>query len=108
MRRREFIAALGGAAAMPLAARAQERVRRIGVLMNTTADHHDGKSRLATFRQSLQGLGWTDGRNVRVETRGTAGIMDNYRKYAAELVALDPDVVLAFTTTAVVELQRAS
>src|SRR5215203_2186394 len=108
MRRRAFIAGLSGAAALPLIARAQERERRIGVLMNTTADHPEGKSRLATFRQALQGLGWTDGRNVRVETRGTAGLADNYRRYAAELVALDPDVVLAFTTTAVVELQRVS
>ena len=110
MRRREFITLLGGAAAAwPLGARAQqgERMRRIGVLMNVTPDHPEGKARLAVFRQALQDLGWADGR-VRVETRGTAGVVDAYRKYAAELVALAPDVVLALTTTAVVELQRAS
>jgi putative ABC transport system substrate-binding protein len=108
MRRREFIVGLGGAAAMPRMTLAQERVRRVGVLMNTAADHPQGKSRLAIFRQTLLDLGWISGRNIRVETRGAVGIMDNYRKYAAELVAFDPDVVLAFTTTAVIELQRAS
>jgi putative ABC transport system substrate-binding protein len=108
VKRREFITLLGGAAAAwPLAARTQDRVRRIGVLMNVTPDHPEGKARLATFRHALQDLGWVDGR-VRVETRGTAGVVDTYRKYAAELVALAPDVVLALTTTAVVELQRAS
>ena len=92
MRRREFILGLGGAAAMSLEARAQERVRRVGVLMNTSADHPDGKSRLAIFQQGLQALGWTAGQNVRFETRGAVGIADNYREYAAELVALEPDV----------------
>jgi putative tryptophan/tyrosine transport system substrate-binding protein len=109
--RRKFISLLGGtAAAWPIAARAQqsERMRRIGVLMNVTPDHPEGKSRLAVFRQALQELGWADGRNVRVETRGAAGVADNYRKYAAELLGLAPDVVLALTTTAVMELQRAS
>jgi putative ABC transport system substrate-binding protein len=108
MRRREFIAGLSSVVAMTPAARTQERVRRIGVLMNTAADHHEGKSRLAIFQQALQDLGWSSGRNIRVETRGAVGIADNYRKYAAELVALDPDVVLAFTTVAVIELQRVS
>jgi ABC-type uncharacterized transport system substrate-binding protein len=108
MNRREFIAALGGAAAWPFAVRAQTRVRRIGVLMNVAPEDPEGKSRLAAFREGLQELGWTDGRNIQIETRGAAGLADNYRKHAAELVALAPDVVLALTTLAVVEMQKAS
>ena len=102
--RREFITLLGGAAAAwPLAARAQqgERVRRIGVLMNTAPDHPEGKARLAIFRQALQGLGWADGQNVRIDARGTSAIVENIRKHAAELVAATPDVVLAITTNPV-------
>ena len=98
MRRREFIAFLGGlAAAWPVAARAQEpeRVRRIGVLMTTAADDTVGKSRLGAFLLGLQQLGWTDGRNVRIETRWGAANAENFRNYAAELVALAPDVILA-------------
>ena len=75
---------------MPLVARAQERVRRVGVLMNTAADHPDGKSRLVIFQRALQDFGWASGQNLHIETRGAVGIADNYRKYAAELVALDP------------------
>src|SRR5688572_11487659 len=112
MRRREFITLLGGTAATwPLAARAQqERVRRIGVLMNTAPDAPEGKSRLEAFRQALQELGWADGRNIRVETRGAAGvaIAENYRKHVADLVATVPDVFLAVTTLAVEALQQAS
>ncbi|MFL5069211.1 MAG: ABC transporter substrate-binding protein [Xanthobacteraceae bacterium] len=110
MRRRAFIALLGGAAAWPLAVRAQqgERVRRIGVLVNVAPDHPEGKSHLATFQQALQELGWADGRNIRLQTRGAAGVADNYRKHAAELIAAAPDVVLAVTTLAVEELQKAS
>ena len=88
MRRREFITLLGGAAvAWPLAARAQqrERMRRIGVLMTTAADDPEGQARLAAFVQGLQQLGWTDGRNVRIDTRWAAGNADDIRKYAAEL-----------------------
>jgi hypothetical protein len=71
MRRRQFIALLGGAVAWPLAARAQqgERVRRISVLMSVAADDREGQARLAAFLQGLQELGWIDGRNVRVDTR---------------------------------------
>jgi putative tryptophan/tyrosine transport system substrate-binding protein len=107
MRRREFIVG-GVAAAWPLAALAQERARRIGVLMNTGPDHPDGKARLATFRQALQGLGWVEGRNVRIDARGTSAIVENYRMHAAELVAAAPDVVLAITTNPVLELQKVS
>jgi putative tryptophan/tyrosine transport system substrate-binding protein len=98
MRRREFITLLGGAAAAwPLAARAQqpESVRRIGVLSGAAKDTPDLQVRLAAFQQVLQQLGWTDGRNVRIDYRWGAGSADNARKYAAELVALAPDVILA-------------
>jgi len=89
---------LGGvAAAWPLAARAQqgERVRRIGVLMSFAADDPEGKAQIAAFVQGLQQLGWTDGRNVRIDYRHGLGNADDTRKYAAELVALAPEVILA-------------
>jgi putative tryptophan/tyrosine transport system substrate-binding protein len=98
MRRREFITLLGGAAAAwPLAARAQqrERVRRIGVLMTMAADDPTGQTRLLAFAQALAQAGWTDGRNVRIDIRWGAGDPERIRKYAAELVALAPDVILA-------------
>ena len=97
MRRREFIALIGGAATWPLTARAQQpdRMRRIGVLMPLAADDPEAQARLAAFAQGLQELGWTDGRNVRIDTRWGAGDADEIRKYAAELVALAPDVILA-------------
>jgi putative ABC transport system substrate-binding protein len=97
MRRREFITLFGGAAAWPLATRAQqpERRRHVGVLMNHSADDAQGQARLAAFQQGLQRLGWADGRNLQIDTRWTAGNPDNIRKYAAELVALAPDVILA-------------
>jgi putative tryptophan/tyrosine transport system substrate-binding protein len=90
MRRREFITLLGGAAAWPLAAWAQqgERVRRIGVLMNVAADDPEGQARLTAFVQGLQQLGWTDGRNVRIDYRWGGGDADRIRRYAAELVAI--------------------
>jgi putative ABC transport system substrate-binding protein len=96
MRRREFIFSLGGAAiGWPLAARAQqgERVRRIGVLMSTAVDDPQDPARLAAFAQGLQELGWTIGRNVRIDYRWGASNPDNTRKYAAELAALAPDVI---------------
>jgi putative ABC transport system substrate-binding protein len=101
MRRRDFIAGLGSAAAWPLAARAQqgERVRRIGVLMNLAADDPETVRRMAAFVQGLQELGWTDGRNVRIEYRYGVGDADRYRRYAAELVALAPDVILVSRST---------
>ena len=100
MRRREFITLLGGAAAAwPVAARAQqpERVRRIGVLMNLSRGRSGSQGRIAAFLQGLQQLGWTVGRNVRIDTRWGASDPDRFRKYAAELVALAPDVILAAT-----------
>jgi putative ABC transport system substrate-binding protein len=95
--RRDFITLLGGAAACPLAARAQqaERVRRIGVLLSLSADDPQGQARLMAFVQGLQQLGWTDGRNMRIDARWSGGNADDARKYAAELVALAPEVILA-------------
>jgi putative ABC transport system substrate-binding protein len=97
MRRREFIAALGGAAAMPLMARAQqsERMRRIGVLAGVAGDDPEGQARIAAFLQGMQQLGWTDGRNVQIEYRWAAGSAGDLRKYAAELAALAPEVIFA-------------
>jgi putative ABC transport system substrate-binding protein len=98
MKRRGFITLLGGAAAAwPLTVRAQEpeRMRRIGVLLSLAADDPQGQARLKAFVQGLQQLGWTDGRNVRIDTRWSAGDADRGRRYAAELSALAPDVILA-------------
>jgi putative tryptophan/tyrosine transport system substrate-binding protein len=97
-KRREFITLLGGAAAVwSLAARAQqpERMRRIGVLTNLAENDPEERRRMAAFLQALQKLGWRDGDNVRIDYRVALGKVDNARKYAAELVALAPDVILA-------------
>jgi putative tryptophan/tyrosine transport system substrate-binding protein len=102
MRRREFITLLGGAAAWPLAARAQvDRVRSIGVLMAGAEDDPDGHERRSAIEQSLQQLGWTIGRNVRIDYRWGAGDADRIRRYVAELIARAPDVILANSSTAV-------
>src|SRR5262249_4656455 len=96
--RRKFLATLGGAAvAWPLAAGAQqgERVRRIAVLMPGAADDPEYQARMTAFLQGLAQLGWLDGRNPRIDIRWTAGDADQIRKYAAELVALAPDIILA-------------
>jgi putative tryptophan/tyrosine transport system substrate-binding protein len=108
VKRREFITLLGGAAAWPLAARAQqgERMRRIGVLMNTSADDPEGQARIAAFHQGLQEWGWTLGRNARIDVRWGAVDADNGRRYAAELVALAPDVILASASAAMGALQQ--
>jgi len=105
MRRREFITILGGAAAMwPLAARAQQsdRVRRIGVLLASTADDPEWQARFAAFQQSLQQLSWSDGRNVRIDTRWATTKLDDVRRHAAELAALTPDVIVAGSGTVTV------
>jgi putative ABC transport system substrate-binding protein len=97
MRRREFITLFGGAAAAwPHLARAQQsdRTRRVGVLIGAT-DDLENRARLDAFRQALQQMGWTDGRNVRIDIRWGAASTENLRKHAAELVALAPDVILA-------------
>ena len=95
MRRRDFIAGLGGAAAWPLAVRAQERARRVAVMMNQSAEDPESKARATAFLQGLQQRGWVVGQNVQIDFRWGAGTVDNARKIAAELVALSPDVVLA-------------
>jgi putative ABC transport system substrate-binding protein len=97
LKRREFVTLLGGAAAWPLGARAQqpERMRRIGVLMSLAADDSESQARHAAFLQGLQEFGWTVGRNAEIDYRYAAGDADRIRKYAAELVALAPDVILA-------------
>ena len=104
MKRREFITLLGGAAAAwPLAARAQqaERMRRIGVLLNTAADDMVFQTRVGAFLQGLALLGWTIGRNVRIEVRWSGGKADEARRYATELAALAPDVILAHGVSSV-------
>jgi putative tryptophan/tyrosine transport system substrate-binding protein len=111
IRRRKFLATLGGAAAAwPLAAYAQQpaQVRRIGVLMPFAEDHPVGQARVAAFVQGLRQLGWTDGHNVRIDYRWSAGDSDNIRKFASELIALGPDVVMAFTSAAVTALRQAT
>jgi ABC-type uncharacterized transport system substrate-binding protein len=108
MNRREFITLLGGAAAWPLAARAQqgERMRRIGVLQSTAVDDPQDLIRLAAFAQSLQELGWTIGRNLRIDHRWGAGDPDDARKNAVELAALSPDIIVASGTFALAAAQQ--
>jgi putative ABC transport system substrate-binding protein len=107
--RREFIALIGGvASAWPLGASAQQgdQLRRIGVLMNAAADDPFGQTRLATFQQVLQQMGWSDGRNVQIDTRWGGNDVERERTYAAELVALAPHVILAVGTLGVTALKR--
>src|SRR5262245_28467510 len=103
MRRREFIILAGSTAiCWPHVARAEQtRMRRIGVLMGITADDPESQARLAAFAQTLQQLGWTIGHNVSVDYRWGGGNADNLRKYAGELIALDPDVIMADSSAAV-------
>src|SRR5260370_34080370 len=111
MRRREFIALLGGASvAWPLAARAQqgERVRRIGVLMNLPAEDAEGPARVAVFVAGLRESGWTDGRNLRIDTRWGGGDADRIRRDAAGLVALAPDAISATSGTVLPALVQAT
>jgi ABC-type uncharacterized transport system substrate-binding protein len=111
MKRREFITLIGGAAATwPLSARAQQRepMRRIGVLMNTAADDPESLARVTAFAQGLQELGWIDGRNVRIDYRWGAADVDRIRRYAEELVALAPHVIVSSGTPSVVALQQAT
>jgi putative ABC transport system substrate-binding protein len=110
LHRREFITLLGGAAAAwPLAARAQqpERVRRIGLLMGV-ADDREGQARVTALKQGLQELGWTDGRNIQIETRFAGADTGRIRAHAAELVALAPDVIVSNTTPVIRALRQAT
>jgi putative tryptophan/tyrosine transport system substrate-binding protein len=108
MRRRQFIVGLGGAAAWPLAARAEqgERVRRIGVLLGWDDDNTLSKAWFSGFTQGISELGWTDGRNLRMDVRWAAGNVDLMRMFAKELVGLQPDVILAQSTPVTAALQR--
>jgi putative ABC transport system substrate-binding protein len=109
MQRRSFITLLGGAAAAwPLMARAQQgdRVRRIGVLMSYDQNDPEGKRRVSAFTQALADLGWTDGRNVRMDLRWSGGDINRIRALAPELVGLQPDVIVTDTTPATVAVQR--
>jgi putative tryptophan/tyrosine transport system substrate-binding protein len=108
MRRRDFITLLGGATAWPRAARAQqtERMRRVGVLMNGAAADPQAQARIAAFQEVLQQSGWNDGRNVRIDIRWGENDVERERRYAGELVALAPDVILATGTQSVLALQK--
>ena len=109
MRRRDFIKVVAGSAiTWPLAARSQqtEQVRRIGVLMNSAPEHPEGLPAIAAFRRALQQLGWAEDHNIRIDIRWGENDVDRARKYAAELVALTPDVILAAGTIGVTALKR--
>src|SRR5262249_8205015 len=111
MHRRSFLTLLGGAAAAwPLAARAQqrERMRRIGMLIGLAADDPEGLARITGVTQGLQERGWTVGRNLRMEFRSAGRVPENYRKYAEELVALTPEIILSGGSAATTALQQAT
>ena len=111
MRRRDFITLVGGTAvAWPLASRAQKssNVRRVGVLMSTASDDSWGQANSAAFAQGLQQLGWEIGSNIRIDYRWGAGDTERFRKYAAEIVGLSPDVILGTAASIVRALQEAS
>jgi len=111
VRRRDFIKVIAAVlVAWPLAARAQqpERMRRIGVLMNRASNDPEGRGRIAVFQQALQQLGWTDGANVRIDIRWGEDDIDRERKYAAELAALSPDIIVASGTVSMTALQHVS
>jgi putative ABC transport system substrate-binding protein len=110
MRRREFISLVGGAAAWPLTAHAQqgERMRLIGVLVSRTEDNPEGQAQVAAFVQTLQSLGWTTGRNVQIDIRWGAVDAASSRRYTAEMVALAPDVILTGGSAATAAVQEAT
>jgi len=110
VKRREFLGLVGGAAAWPTVARAQqgERVRRIGVLTATTSDDAEGQARLAAFQQGLQRLGWTDGHNIRIDIHWAGATAAELRKHAAELVALAPDVIFSTGGASLAPLMQAN
>jgi putative ABC transport system substrate-binding protein len=100
LRRREFIAGLGGAAALPLAARAQQgdRVRRVGVLMPVDENDPAAKTMVSAFTQALADLGWADGRNARIDARWAGADVNRIRVLAQELVGLQPDIIVTYGT----------
>jgi len=110
MKRREFIILLGSAAAWPVVSKAQqaERVRLVGLLSILGPDDQEAHARRSVFEQALQQLGWTVGRNLKIEVRQVGSDLDNIRRYAAELVALTPDVILSVGSVTVAPLQQAT
>src|SRR5262249_36032591 len=110
MRRRDFVQGIAASAAWPLAALAQqtEQIRRVGVLMNTAAEHPQGRARVEAFKQRMKQLGWSEAANLRIDTRWGEDDADRCRHYVAELLALGPDVLLGAGTPAVVALRRAT
>jgi putative ABC transport system substrate-binding protein len=108
MRRREFITLLGGAVALPQAARAQERMRRVGVLMLGAETDREFQSRLTVFRHGLQKLGWTEGGNVSIDVRWAGGSLQRIQEVASEIVSLAPDVVLCSGSVATAAMKRAT
>ena len=110
MRRREFLGILGGAVVWPVASESQqaERVRRVGLLNILGPDDPEAQARRAVFEQTLEQLGWTVGRDLKIETRQIGGDLDSLRRYAAELVALAPDVIFGIGSLPVASLQQAT
>jgi ABC-type uncharacterized transport system substrate-binding protein len=111
MRRRDFIKGIAGSAAVwPLTVRAQqgERMRRLGIIIGAAGEESETKARITAFLQELKHLGWDEGRNIRIEMRATAGNAGAARKYAAELVAFAPDVILALGGSTVAPLLEAT
>src|SRR5262249_36941756 len=110
MRRREFLGILGGAVVWPVAAEAQqaEHVRRVGLLNILGSEDPEGQARRTVFEQTLQQLGWTVGRDLKIETRQVGGDLDSLRRYATELVALAPDAILSIGSVTVASLQQAT
>ncbi len=110
MKRREFIALLGGAAVWPLAAHGQqkEHVRRIGFLLGLAENDPEGLARITAFHQGLEALGWTETRNIRIDYRFAGGDPERVRAYVAELVASAPDLIVAHSTPVVVALKQAT
>ena len=110
MKRREFILTLGGATAWPLAARAQQpdRSRQIGMLIAVAENDPVAQRNQAVFRQALQGLGWTEGRSIRIKQRWAGGDVVRSRDYALELVGLRPDLIVAIGTPSLAALKQAT
>jgi putative tryptophan/tyrosine transport system substrate-binding protein len=111
MRRREFIVLIGGAAAWPLVARAQpsERVRRIGLIMGATEENDpESQARITAFREGLAALGWTEGRNIRIDYSFGGGDADRIRNLVAELVRSGPDLIVASTSPVIAALKQAT
>jgi putative ABC transport system substrate-binding protein len=106
MKRRQFITLVGGAAAWPALAQAQERMRRVGIFMGYSEDDPETKARLVKFRREFESLGWSEGRNVRIDLRFAAGNPDQFRGLAKELIDQQPDVILAHTTPVTASLRQ--